>query len=62
MKSASKGGSNAIKSLAGVWIERFGDVQQSMWDQRVAGATERILSLVGKHKSAAKREAKQARA
>ena len=56
LKSASKGGSNAIKSLAGVWLEKFSDIERNMWDQKIAGATERIMGLIEKHKKAYARD------
>jgi len=58
LKSASKGGSNAIKSLASVWLEKFADLQQNMWDQRIAGIGGRIEALIEKHKKAEARNRK----
>jgi len=58
LKSASKGGSNAIKSLASVWLEKFADIEQNRWDQRIAGIGPRIEALIEKHKKAEARNRK----
>lgn len=55
VRAATKGQSNSIKSLATVWISRFGDeAEQGEWKLRTDATADNIMGLIAKHKKRAK--------
>jgi len=60
IKAAAKGGSNSIKSLAGVWLDRFSEHEADRWKDVTTSASDRIMRLIEKHKKATTRNKKDA--